>query len=137
MGRLGIRDIQINNTHRIIVPTDKIFEPRSARIMDSAYPGLSQLADYLHKFTPVPMAVSGYTDSLGSYPEDQTLSDKQARSLISYFWTHGIAHECLMPMGIGKDENYTIASNRGVDGSVANRRIEITFKKPSFYEPKP
>jgi hypothetical protein len=135
MGRLGIHDITIGNIHRIIVPTDPIFEVRSARIRDNAYPGLSQLAGYLHHYTPTRMAVTGYTDSLGSYPEDQKLSEKQARNLITYLWTQGIAHECLSPIGIGKDEHYTIASNRGVDGSVTNRRIEITFKAKSFYAP--
>jgi len=135
MGRLGIHDIQVRDIHRIIVPVDSVFEVRSARILDNAKPGLSDLAKYLKSYTPTRMAVSGYTDSLGSYPEDQQLSEKQARSLITYLWTQGVPHECLSPIGIGKDDKYTIASNRSVDGSATNRRIEITFKARSHYAP--
>lgn len=126
-GRLGIRTTKIAHSYRIIVPTDTIFEVRSAEIRDSAYPGLSQLAGQLKHFTPIQMGVSGYTDSLGSYRDDQKLAEQQARSLITFLWTQGIPHECLIPVGIGKDERNTVASNRSVDGSVANRRIEITF----------
>lgn len=135
MGKLGIQIIQINQVQRIVIPTDKIFEPRTARIMEDAYPGLNQLALYLHKYVPTRMAVSGYTDDLGSGSEDIALSEQQARSLISYLWTRGIPHECLTPMGIGKNESGTVASNRGIQGAGANRRIEITFKAKSRYAP--
>jgi outer membrane protein OmpA-like peptidoglycan-associated protein len=126
-GRLGIRTIKIAHTYRIIIPTDTVFEVRSAEIKDSAYPGLKELAQQLKRFAPLQMGVTGYTDSLGSYFDDQKLSEQQARSLITFLWTQGVPHECLIPIGIGKDERNTIASNRSVEGSLANRRLEITF----------
>jgi outer membrane protein OmpA-like peptidoglycan-associated protein len=128
MGKLGIQIIHIGNTYRIIIPTDNIFETRSGEIKETAYPGLNMLADNLKSFMPTCMKVSGYTDSLGSVPEDISLSDKQVRSLMIFLWTKGVPHECLTPVNIGKDEAKTIASNRTSNGSVTNRRIEITFK---------
>lgn len=131
MGRLGIQIIHIGNTYRIIVPVDPVFEIRSAEIKQEAYPGLAMLSEKIKRAIPTCITVKGYTDSLGSYPDDQWLSEKQARSLITFFWTQGVPHECLTPIGIGKDDAYTIASNRSVEGAVANRRIEITYRSRS------
>jgi len=131
MGRLGIQVIHIGYTYRIIVPVDPVFEVRSAEIYQEAYPGLRMLSKKIKRAIPTCITVKGYTDSLGSYPDDQWLSEKQARSLITFLWTQGVPHECLTPIGIGKDDRYTIASNRYVDGAVANRRIEITYRSRS------
>jgi outer membrane protein OmpA-like peptidoglycan-associated protein len=128
MGRLGIQTIHIGDTYRIIVPVDPVFNIRSAEIQQAAYPGLTMLSQHIKRAIPACITVTGYTDSLGSYPDDQWLSEKQARSLITYFWTQGVPHECLKPVGIGKDDAYTVASNRSVEGAVANRRIEITYR---------
>lgn len=135
MGQLGIQIIHIKNVQRIIIPTDTVFEPRTARIKESAHRGLFDLAIYLQKYLPTPMAVSGYTDDLGSSSDDERLSEQQSRSLIAYLWTRGVPHECLMPLGIGKNEALTIASNRSIAGTAINRRIEITFKAKSRYAP--
>ncbi len=131
MGRLGIQVIHIGDTYRIIVPVDPVFEIRSAEIQQSAYPGLNMLSKQIKRAIPTCITVTGYTDSLGSYPDDQWLSEKQARSLITYLWIKGVPHECLTPVGIGKDDAYTVASNRSVNGSAANRRIEITYRSRS------
>lgn len=128
MGKLGIQTIHIGNTYRIIVPVDTVFMIRSAEIKQSAYSGLKLLSTQIKHAIPACITVTGYTDSLGSYPEDQWLSEKQARSLITFLWIRGVPHECLTPVGIGKDDRYTVASNRSVEGAVANRRIEITYR---------
>ncbi len=131
MGKLGIQIIHIGDTYRIIVPVDPVFEVRSAEIQQEAYPALNSLSKKIKSAIPTCISVKGYTDSLGSYPEDQWLSEKQARSLVTYLWTQGVPHECLTPVGIGKDEAQTVASNRYVEGAVANRRIEITYRSRS------
>jgi outer membrane protein OmpA-like peptidoglycan-associated protein len=127
MGRLGIQVIHLGNKWRIIVPVDPVFDIRSPDIRESAYPALNLLAKRIRHFIPRCISVKGYTDSLGGYYEDDWLSEMQARSLITYLWTQGVPHECLTPAGKGKDDAYTVASNRYVDGAAANRRIEITF----------
>ncbi len=128
MGRLGIQTIQIGQNVRIIIPTDGVFKDRGTEIKTSAYDGLNDLASLLAQYPNHRMVVTGYTDELGTYARDQKLSEHQAQSLITYLWTQGIHHECLTPVGIGKEETQTIASNRSINGKAYNRRIEINFR---------
>lgn len=128
IGRLGIQVIQIGQTMRIVIPADTVFEGRTANIKESAHDGLNDVADILAKYPNRRMAVIGYTDELGSYSSDASLSELQAQSLITYFWTRGVPHKCLQPVGYGKDESGTVASNRSINGKTANRRVEIIFR---------
>ena len=128
MGRLGIQMIQIGNNVRVIIPTDGIFRDRGTEIKTSAYPALNDIAVFLSQYPNRRMVVTGHTDELGTFARDQRLSEHQAQSLITYLWTLGIPHECLTPIGIGKDENFTVASNRSLNGKAANRRLEINFR---------
>lgn len=128
MGQLGIQTIQIGQNVRIVIPSDGVFKERTAEIKPSAYKGLDDLADYLKKHANHRMVVSGYTDELGTYRRDAKLSEHQAQSLITYLWTKGVAHECLTPVGIGKDYTGTVASNRTLLGKSYNRRLEINFR---------
>lgn len=128
LGQLGIQVIQIGNNIRIVIPSDKVFYDRSAEIRDTAYPALDELASTLSPYQYRRMVVAGYTDELGTYHRDQVLSLHQAQNLITYLWTKGISHDCLTPIGIGKDDAQTVASNRSIEGKAANRRIEITFR---------
>lgn len=128
MGRLGIQTIQIGNNVRVVIPTDSIFKDRGTQIKHSAYPALDDLAKFLARYPNHRMIVTGYTDELGTSDRDQRLSEHQAQSLITYLWTKGIHHECLTPIGIGKAESQTVASNRSLNGKAFNRRIEINFR---------
>ena len=128
MGRLGIQTTQIGRNVRIIIPTDGVFRDRGTEIKTSAYPALNDLAGYLAQYPRHRMVVTGHTDELGTYARDQRLSEHQAQSLITYLWTQGIPHECLTPVGIGKDENFTVSSNRSLNGKADNRRLEINFR---------
>lgn len=128
MGRLGIQIIQIGHNIRIVIPTDDVFKDRTPEIKTSAYSGLNSVAGFLARYPERRMVVTGYTDELGTYERDAKLSEHQAQSLITYFWTQGIAHQCLTAVGMGKDESGTVASNRSINGKAYNRRIEITFR---------
>jgi outer membrane protein OmpA-like peptidoglycan-associated protein len=112
-----------------VIPSDNIFvDSRGTEIKPSATDALNDLADYLAKYRNHRMVVTGYTDELGTYHRDAVLSEHQAQALITYLWTRGIAHECLTPVGMGKDESQTVASNRSINGKAYNRRLEINFR---------
>ncbi|HEV2614764.1 MAG TPA: OmpA family protein [Gammaproteobacteria bacterium] len=129
MGKLGIQVIQIGKNVRIVIPSDNIFkDSRYTELDPKAYPALDDLASLLKKYPNRRMIVTGYTDEMGTYRRDAALSEHQAQSLITYLWTQGVPHECLIPIGMGKDDSGTVSSNRSIDGKADNRRIEITFR---------
>lgn len=129
MGLLNIQIIAIQKHYRIIIPTDNIFNLHTSHIRETAYPALIDLRSFLKSFMPVKINVYAYTDNLGSVAEDQKLTELQAKSLIGFFWQQGLSYHCFVPQGFGKHEDYTIASNRSIHGSLANRRIELTFNR--------
>ena len=128
IGKLGIRMIRIGDSMRIIIPSDNVFELRSSEIRDSAKPGLTELSNDLWSYRNLPMTIRGYTDELGSAKQDRLLGKDQARSIQSFLWTQGYCHQFLTPIGVGKALQGQVANNRTPLGSMANRRIEITFR---------
>ncbi len=123
MTKLGIRVIQIGHQVRIIVPADSVFLVNEPEIHVDANPGLDELATYLKQFGKTTMTITGYTDNLSS----KWLAEQQARALAAYLWTRGLQHDHFTIVGIGNRESATVASNRTVNGSLLNRRVEITF----------
>ena len=127
IGQLGIQIIQVGRHVRIIIPSDAVFDGRTAEIKSSAHNGLNALANFLAKYPNHKIIVTGYTDNLGTYQADAALCEHQAQNLITYFWTRGVPHQCLTAVGMGKNSLTTISSNRSINGKTANRRVEITF----------
>jgi outer membrane protein OmpA-like peptidoglycan-associated protein len=129
MGRLGIRVITVGEDVRIILPSNTIFAITSSEIRDEAYPGLTMLAKWIKEnYGMNCMTIVGYTDDLALPSENKFIAEQQARAIQTFLWTQGFPHQLITPFGIGEDSNGTVASNRSVLGSAANRRVEITFR---------
>ncbi|MDH5306071.1 MAG: OmpA family protein, partial [Myxococcales bacterium] len=68
------------------------------------------------------LQVDGYTDSTGSDPYNQGLSQRRAAAVRDYFVSKGMAADRIAAQGYGKDN--PVAGNETPDGRARNRRVE-------------
>ncbi|AIO37576.1 ompA family protein [Burkholderia cenocepacia] len=69
------------------------------------------------------VTVTGYTDSTGSVPHNQRLSEARARSVISYLRIGGLQAQQFIAEGRGAAD--PVATNSTAEGRAQNRRVEI------------
>ena len=67
--------------------------------------------------------ISGHTDSKGSDPYNQKLSEKRAKSVVDYLIGKGISKSRLTYRGAGEAE--PVATNDTEEGMQMNRRTEF------------
>ena len=72
------------------------------------------------------MVVEGHTDSQGSAPSNQELSQKRAQAVRDYLVSRGIANDRITAEGFGSTRS--IADNGSAEGRANNRRVEIVVK---------
>lgn len=99
------------------------FEFGSDALTAEAKAILDGIAKSLAAQTAVKVQVTGHTDSLGPQSYNLTLSQKRAKSVITYLTSVGVATERLSAEGEG--EFSPIASNDTEDGRAKNRRVEF------------
>ena len=128
---LDIQFVNLGDQRRILLPADKIFYPSSSEIQPSAYPGLNALASALQSYGQLPIKIIGYTDGVASASESKKLAAAQAQSILAFLWSRGLCQRCLTAVGVGSDEDATLASNRSIIGSAINRRVELRFRAPA------
>jgi OmpA-OmpF porin, OOP family len=66
--------------------------------------------------------VRGHTDSTGSKPHNQALSERRAESVMRYLKEHGVTNS-MTAKGYG--EELPIASNATASGRQQNRRVGL------------
>lgn len=72
------------------------------------------------------MTITGYTDDRGAAAYNQSLSERRAEAVRSYFIEQGI--DATMVRAVGKGEANPIADNATAAGRAQNRRVEIDFQ---------
>ena len=94
---------------------------------------LEQAVAILSGHPDMRVEVAGHTDSKGTEPYNQALSDRRARAVYDYLTSHGIdAGRLSGPTGYG--ETRPIAPNSNEDGSdnpegrARNRRTELNVQ---------
>lgn len=117
-----VQVIQRGDTLRLILPSDKFFEPQSATLRDNRKPTLLLIATLL-KHRNKYAVVNGNTDDLDSIKNQQKQSTDQAESITAFLWAQGIPKKQLAFIGHGSRQ--PVASNAIANGQAANRRIEI------------
>lgn len=111
---------------RIVLPSDELFVFDTPELKPSSFPTLNYVVSRLKCYGATPILVTAYTDNVESLPRNRRLSLRQARSVVAYFWVHGIQYQHLYAAGKGAAD--PVATNATVVGSAANRRVEITLK---------
>lgn len=113
LGR-AMRDVRFETAKTTLLPA-------STAILDSIV-AVMQNFDFYH------LRMSGHTDSRGSAPLNQRLSEGRARACRDYLVNAGIDAERLSFVGRGEEE--PIATNMYAAGRIQNRRVEFLLYTP-------
>ena len=70
--------------------------------------------------------VVGHTDSVGTIPYNQKLSERRAHSVKMFMLSKGVQADMIVTEGRGKLD--PIATNKTAEGRQLNRRVDITFE---------
>jgi len=103
------------------------FDTASYKIKPESYPILNETLAIVKSYPRKPVIITGYTDSRGTVPYNQKLSENRAMAVKNYFVQNEIAPWRIETVGMGESD--PIASNRTLKGRALNRRIEVSFKK--------
>jgi iron(II)-dependent oxidoreductase len=95
----------------------------STDIKPIAYPVLDSVVATLKADPTLRAVIEGHTDSIGTDSYNQDLSQRRAKSVVSYLASKGIAASRLTATGYGV--SMPIASNSTDEGRQKNRRVEI------------
>jgi outer membrane protein OmpA-like peptidoglycan-associated protein len=121
-----VQVIQDFDRLRVILYSDACFQSNGHLTTECS----EQLASMMHtikKYDNGLIQVVGYTDDTYDPQTANEISLRQANSVLAFLWSEGIESQRLCAKGFG---NYgSIASNRSVKASAANRRVEIILVK--------
>jgi outer membrane protein OmpA-like peptidoglycan-associated protein len=107
-------DIKMNN---IFFAFDK------SDLQPESYMEMQRWIRMLNENGHVKLEVNGHTDSIGTEPYNQKLSERRAKSVVNYLVDNGIARQRLVAAGFG--ESQPVASNTTDDGRQQNRRVQV------------
>jgi len=101
-----------------------LFETASAKLRDSSYDTLDNLAGVAKTCDRVNIVVEGHTDDRGSAGFNQRLSEQRAQSVAAYLQGAGISASSLSAVGYG--ESRPAVPNTSRANMAKNRRIEFS-----------
>jgi outer membrane protein OmpA-like peptidoglycan-associated protein len=100
------------------------FASGSARLSPDHDPILSRVLQALSEFPESNVVVEGHTDSFGSDPDNQALSQSRADAVQQYLLSNSpVSPADLRSLGYG--ESQPVANNETPEGRQRNRRIDI------------
>ena len=99
------------------------FDYKSAKLRPDAMHLLDALVIRLKSHPELRIEVDGHTDYIGSDQYNQTLSERRARSVVTYLGKSGVAASRLTAKGYGKSK--PLVDNTTADGRFQNRRVEL------------
>lgn len=108
---------------QVIILKGVLFETGSARLKDESKEVLDGVAMTLKRYPKMKVEVAGYTDSQGSKRVNEQLSERRARSVVSYLIAMGVNAENMVARGYGPAD--PVATNATAAGRAANRRVEL------------
>lgn len=125
---LGAQVIQLGETVKVVLPSDRLFNTDSANVRNPNM--LRALTHYIKTFRTVDIAVDGYSDRrrVVGHPQNyqDALTAQQAQVVIDRLWSRGIDTRLLVAEGQGWRN--AVAWNGSEAGRRQNRRIEVTFR---------
>jgi len=103
-----------------------LFASNKDALLPGAEERLGQVAYALKTQDDHQIVVEGHTDSQGTAASNQGLSDRRARSVVSYLVSRGVPTDQIRAEGLGSTR--PIADNGSAEGRANNRRVEIIVK---------
>jgi OOP family OmpA-OmpF porin len=98
------------------------FATDSAELLPDSIETLSYGTATLKRYPEMVIEVRGHTDSTGSKPHNQVLSQRRAESVMRYLKAHGVTNN-MTAKGYGQEQ--PIASNATAEGRRQNRRVSL------------
>jgi outer membrane protein OmpA-like peptidoglycan-associated protein len=127
--RQGVAYIRTGDQMEFVLSVDSFFWGTSnLRINSTKIPVLRQVAEVLRSFGNVPITVYGNTDNVGSDQSKLYRSTQQARTIAAYLWASGVRVRNMTIIGCADTD--PVSTNKTLDGSAANRRIDIVMDYP-------
>jgi OmpA-OmpF porin, OOP family len=122
-----LADLKVKKTERGLVLTlgDVLFDTSQSTLQSGAYGTLDRLAMALRETSGRKVLIEGHTDNVGSDENNQSLSERRARSVQTGLTQRGVARDQITSSG--KGENFPVASNDTAEGRQSNRRVELIF----------
>lgn len=103
------------------------FEFGSAELDESSNEELQAVFNFLKFNKSIVVEISAHTDNVGSFGDNQELSEQRAQSVVDYLKSKGVPATMLEGKGYGEKE--PIVSNLTKDGRSQNRRVEFKILK--------
>jgi len=103
-----------------------LFEFASAELDRSSFNTLDRLVEVANACPSFRIEIEGHTDAEGSPSSNKVLSERRARSVVTYLTGAGIPAKRLSAVGYG--ETRPVAPNDTVENRARNRRIEFAVK---------
>lgn len=107
----------------VTLPEGMLFAQDSDELTPASRDNLRRLATSLEKYPNTRLMIVGHTDTQGGTDRNQSLSERRAQALASFFEQIGVNRARMTALGRGDAE--PIASNDTDAGRQWNRRIEI------------
>lgn len=126
-----LADLAARQTDRGIIITlgDVLFGTDLARLNPDGQRTAQKLADVLKQNPQRTVLVEGFTDSTGSVPHNQELSERRATAVRSTLEEMGVAADRIAIHGYG--QTYPAAANDTAANRQLNRRVEIVLSDDS------
>jgi OOP family OmpA-OmpF porin len=103
------------------------FASNRADLPASSIAILNKVKEVMKQITPESVIVEGHTDAVGDSKKNQTLSEKRALSVMTFFNSDKtIADGKIKSAGFGYSK--PLASNKTKEGRAQNRRVDIVMK---------
>ncbi|MBU0994191.1 MAG: OmpA family protein [Proteobacteria bacterium] len=106
-----------------------LFRSNESTLIPSAQVKLEQIANALVAVRERNLTVEGHTDSMGSEPYNQELSQRRASAVSDFLVKRGYPADRIQTLG--KGEGHPIADNASAEGRANNRRVEIVIERDS------
>jgi outer membrane protein OmpA-like peptidoglycan-associated protein len=113
---------------RVKFGAEVLFDTGKYELKPAATTALTQLAALLRSYPGFPIVIEGHTDSQGTPPSNQTLSQNRALAVKTWLVQKGnVPDGCLITAGFGQTR--PIAPNSTAAGRQKNRRVEVRLLK--------
>jgi len=122
----GLKDQEPNGPRVKPFPDRKIviyFKYNSNDLPEPAYETLNRIAEFMIHNPEAKVNISGYTDSIGSYSYNVSVSQFRANIVKGYLVGKGVQPLKIEAVGLGPEN--PIATNETEKGRQTNRRVEI------------
>ncbi len=119
----GVSVTRVGDNIVLNMPANITFDTDRAEVKPGFYDTLNSVAIVLQEFDKTRVEVAGHTDSDGSTPHNNELSERRAGSVARYLTAQELNPRRFYVEGYG--ESQPIASNNSASGKAQNRRVEI------------